>query len=99
MASERVHPEWRSKEGTPCSADSDVFWEQVEALRSCQRQDKAAVQSYGERIKDNDLSGLSTLCVQIGSSDGTHCIKKLICKDRVMYSICAVLRCLKGGIA
>lgn len=99
MASERVHPKWRSKEGTSCSVDSVVFWEKVEAVRSCQRQDKAAAQSCGERTKDNDLSGLSTLCVQIGSSDGTHCIKKLICKGRVMYSICAVLHCLKGGIA
>lgn len=65
----------------------------------CQRQDKAAAQSCGKRNKSNDLSGLRTLCVQIGSSDGTHCIEKLICKGRVMYSICAVLRCLKGGIA
>lgn len=52
-----------------------------------------------KEIRANDLSGLRTLCVQIGSSDGTHCIEKLICKGRVMYSICAVLRCLKGGIA
>lgn len=68
-------------------------------MRSCQRQDKAAAQSCGEKSLSLVLSGLSTLCVQIGSSDGTHCIKKLICKGRVMYSICAVLHCLKGGIA
>lgn len=71
----------------------------MEALRSCQRLDKAAPQSCGERTEDNDLSGLSLLCVQIGSSYGTHCIEKLICKGRVVYSISAVLRCLKGGIA
>lgn len=52
----------------------------MEALRSCQRQDKAAAQSCAERTKDNDLPGLSMLCVQIGSTDGTHSVKKLIVK-------------------
>lgn len=99
MAAETVHPEWKRKERLVQRISRSLRKGASSAVLSQARQSSSTNKAVEKELRTTLSRAWVQLHVQIGSSDGTLCIKRSVHEGRVMFSVCAVLHHLERRIA